>query len=505
MAKLSRPQMPPRSVSDFSTMSSFTSLSLDDLNNNNVSPPEPQSQPQLPPQHPKVLDSSNYRSPYYVPFKSPGTTEPKPVEILMHRFSIWKMIVKQLVFYFKELSIFKKQTYLANKAMFENLNLLRKQNNFARHKKTNSALKATKSAVDLTQSSGGASNGSNGNGIFANSTASFMQNAFLPEAEHSVLSISTTLYNYHADLAEKELITYNQLTLKIIPRLENLKENLNDAIKQMSTLRGSSEFKLNDLKSEIAKTGALLADYMASIELLTKGETTTSLGTKLNFTKLEPKNDPYLLRLKLDLQLKNQLYSEAHLKEAYFDLQHKSVQLEQILYKEVQDCLRTFVNLINAELDAGKNSLVVDMMDGFLKNEYGIDWDYFINNDDSKNTLKLSSHSSLLKEKQIRKKSDVLYPYQRDKISAPLISGFLDKRSKYLKTYSRFFYVLTFNFIHEFRTDDRKKEKTPVSSYSLSDMVVSESADDPKKFIIRINHRTSEKNKFTFRCPDKQP
>ncbi|ODV86368.1 hypothetical protein CANARDRAFT_6848 [[Candida] arabinofermentans NRRL YB-2248] len=457
-----------------------------------------------------ILPQDNYNSPFYIPFKT--NDEPKPVDKLINRFTIWKMIIKQLIFYFKEMSIFKKQTYLGNKAMLENLELLKRQ--------TSGKLKSKLNKSGIDQQQNNTSNNIGGGGVGAgagnfneiNNLNKFIQSSFLPVGDLSILSISTTLWNYHNNLIEKELNTHSQLTLKIIPRLENLKDSLNETIKQIASLKNSSDFKIKDLKFEIAKTGAIMADYIESVELLTKGETKTSLGTTINFKKLNPKKDPYLLRLKLDLQLKDQLYTEAHLKESYYDLQLKSVQLENILYTEVQNCIRTFITLINTELDSVKDNLISEFMNGFLKNDYGLDWDYFIMNDNSKNLLNIDSKNSLNKNKQIRKKSDIIYPYQKDRISCCLLNGYLEKKSKYLKNYSKFFYVLTFNFIHEFKTDDRKKEKNPQNSYSLDDLKVSTSNDDPKKFIVRINSNNNNngngngdsKSKFTFKCPNEE-
>ncbi|QPG75078.1 hypothetical protein FOA43_002418 [Brettanomyces nanus] len=460
-----------------------------------------------------VLPLDDYHSPYYMPIRS--IDDPRPVEQLIRRFSVWKMILKQIIFYFKETSIFKKQTYLGNKAMLENLEILRKQNsgkfklkgsNFSSSTAAKN-LKKSMSTSDLSQISQqhmyiDMQQQQSGSDPFRECTTlgKFIQKAFLPPGDHSIMSLSTSLYNNHAALAERELITYNQLTLKLIPRLENLKESLNDAIKQMFSVKGSSHFKTRELKIEIAKTGAILSDYISSVELLTKGESKTSLGTVIKFDHIDPKFDPYLLRLKLDLQLKDQLFTEAHLKEAYADLQRKAVQLEAILYGEMQSCMGIFSNLINAELDTVKDNLVADLSDGFLRNGPNIDWDYFVANDNSHNLLNLTAKQSLDRVKQIRKKSDVVYPYQIDKISSCILSGYMEKKSKYLKNYSKFYYVLTFNFLHEFKTKDRKHETTPVNSYLLDDMTVMPSDDDSHKFVIRIHPRDESKSKYTFRC-----
>ena len=219
------------------------------------------------------------------------------------------------------------------------------------------------------------------------SLGKFIRKAFLPPGDHSILSLSTTFYNTHLALAERNLVTSNQITTKLVPRLQSLKESLDDTIKQMYTVKGSSDYKTRELKTEIAKTGAILSDYICSVELLTKGETKTSLGTTLKFTSIDPKNDPYLLRLKLDLQLKEQLFTEAHITDAYFDLQYKAVQLESILYRELQNVMGAFSNLINAELDCSKDNLVADLTEGFLRNDPTIDWDCFISNDNMHNLI----------------------------------------------------------------------------------------------------------------------
>ncbi|OWB64601.1 hypothetical protein B5S29_g5760 [[Candida] boidinii] len=75
-----------------------------------------------------ILPSDNYNSPYFCVFDS-NSSKPKPIDLLINRFTIWKMILKHLIFYLKEIGIFKQQTYLGNKAMIQNLELLSKQSN----------------------------------------------------------------------------------------------------------------------------------------------------------------------------------------------------------------------------------------------------------------------------------------------------------------------------------------------------------------------------------------
>lgn len=512
-----------------------------------------------------VLPPNDYHSPYYIPFKN--IDDPRPVDQLIYRFSIWKMIIKQVIFYFKEMSMFKSQTYQGNRAMLENLEILKRQNSGKLKVKAN-ANKSLKKSLSSTSfgdmynnatgggniGGGGGMNGSStnlshganvnfnpsfsgggggaggGNGassIMSGSTAGassisldnlenemnmdqqnmvnkLLQTTFLPAGDNSILSISSTFFNNHNYLKEKELLTYQHLTNRLIPRLENLKDQLNETIKQMNSIKNSSDYKTKNLKMEIAKTGGIMSDYITSIELLRTGHSKSSLGTtiELKNNRIDSKMDPYILKLRLDLQLKDQLYIEAHLKEMYYDLQYKAVQLEKILYTEIQNCISTYTDLIDSELNAVKDNMIMPFKDGFVKNDPTIDWDYFIKNDCKRNFLPINAKNTILKVKKVRKNSDIVYPYRNSVISSCIYSGYLDRKSKYLKNYSKFFYVLTINFLHEFRSNDRIKDLNPTQSFSLTDVTVSAVDDDPKKFVIRVYKKGDKetKTKFTFKA-----
>lgn len=453
-----------------------------------------------------VLPPDDYHSPYYIPFKN--VDDPRPVNQLVYRFSIWKMIIKQIVFYFKEMSVFKQQTYQGNRAMLENLEILRKQNSgklkskTEKHKVSKSISSA--SIKDLEhQASDELFEKQRENSVDCldnDLINKLLQTTFLPSGDSSILSIPSTFFNTHNYLKERELITYQQLTNRLIPRLENLRDQLNETIKQMNSIKNSSDYKTKNLKMEIAKTGGILSDYITSIELLRTGNSKSSLGTtlSLNEESTDSKMDPYILKLKLDLQLKDQLYIEAHLKEMYYDLQYKAVQLEKILYSEIQSCISTYTDLIDNELNSVKDNLILTFKQGFIINEPTIDWDYFIRNDQKRNFLPIDAQRTLSKQKIIRKNSDIIYPYRNNVISSCIFSGYLDRKSKYLKNYSKFYYVLTINFLHEFKSSERIKDLHPLQSFPLSCVSVSAVDTDPRKFVIRVN-KPSSKTKFTFK------
>lgn len=441
----------------------------------------------------RILPPSNPASPYFLPFAN--IDDPRPIDQLIYRFTIWKMIIKQIVFYFKEMSIFKKQTFLANRAMIETLEVLNKQNSGKLKNKVQASkgLKKSISSFDDVET----------NSQFNDQTIvnKLLQSTFLPSGDHSILSISNTFFESHNCLKEKELITFQQLTNKLIPKLENLKDQLNNVIEQISSLKSNQGFKTKNLKVEIAKTGGILSDYLNNIELFKNGETKTRLGTTIKLSDIKTPKDPYLLKLKLDLQLKDQIYTEAKLKDMYYDLQKKAVQLEKILYEEIQSCIGTYTDLIDNELNSVKDNLVQPFRDGFLKNSSTMDWDFFIRNDRNKNFLPLTG-DEIFKPKQIRKTSDVVYPFRKSSISSCLLSNFLEKKSKYLKNYSKFFYVLTLNYLHEFKSNDRLNEITPLNSFPIDAIKIAIVEGEPRKFVLRISKMDGEESrvKLTFKC-----
>lgn len=445
----------------------------------------------------RILPPSNENSPYFLPFNN--IDDPRPIDQLIYRFTIWKMIIKQIVFYFKEMSIFKKQTFLANRAMIETLEVLNKQNSGKLKNKvqSNKGLKKSISSFDDLEA---IPNQLNDQSI----VNKLLQSTFLPCGDHSILSISNTFLESHNSLKEKELMTFQQLTNKLIPKLENLKDQLNNVIEQISSLKSNQGFKTKNLKISIAKTGAILSDYLNNIELFKNGETKTRLGTTIKLNDIKFPKDPYLLKIKLDFQLKDQLYTEAKLKDMYYDLQKKAVQLEKILYEEIQNCISTYTDLIDSELNSVKDNMIQPFRDGFLKNSTTMDWDFFIKNDKNKNFLNLTGEE-ILKSKKIRKTSDIIYPFRKSSISSCLLSNFLEKKSKYLKNYSKLYYVLTLNYLHEFKSTDRLNEITPLNSYPIDGIKISVIDGEPRKFILRIlkiDNSNDSKIKLTFKCPD---
>lgn len=442
-----------------------------------------------------ILPPSDPRSPYHISLP----INCQPTEELAKRFTIWKKIIKQIVFYLKEMSVLRQHYYKLNQHMLNNIQFLSKPSGKLRKKRSTSSVTGM-NEVDLDQNAGP--------DLFAGlSEEKFVKSSFLPAGDHSVSSIAGTLYEYHKSLSEKELVTYNQLTLKLIPRLEVLKKSLNLKIKEILNLK--SDFKFSKVQREVALTGQVLTNYVTVVDLLHKGCTTNlTNGEKLTIQdcpKLlrQGKYDPYLLRIEVDQQLKKQLLEENYLREAFINLQTTGFELEKIVYKEVQSCMKVYATLVNMELTTVKETMIDPILEGVAKNSPSMDWDFFMSSDAGKNFINLSGEDLIQKNISFRKVSEIQYPYKKTVISRSVRSGFLDKKSKLLKTYHRVHFVLTVNYLHEFKTNDRIKERTPILSLNLNEVSFA-GTDNDRKFILHVKGKSAEEHgsKFVIKCAD---
>lgn len=442
-----------------------------------------------------ILPPSDPKSPYHISLP----ISCQPTEELAKRFTIWKKIIKQIVFYLKEMSVLRQHYYKLNQHMLNNIQFLSKPSGKLRKKRSTSSITGI-NEVDLDPNAGP--------DLFAGlSEEKFVKNSFLPAGDNSVSSIAGTLYEYHKSLSEKELVTYNQLTLKLIPRLEAMKKSLNLKIKEILNLK--SDFKFSKVQREVALTGQVLTNYVTVVDLLHKGCTTNlTNGEKLTIQdcpKLltQGKYDPYLLRIEVDQQLKKQLLEENYLREAFINLQTTGFELEKIVYKEIQSCMKVYATLVNMELTTVKDTLIDPILEGVAKNTPSMDWDFFMSSDAGKNFINLSSEDLIQKNISFRKVSEIQYPYKKTVISRSVRSGFLDKKSKLLKTYHRVHFVLTVNYLHEFKTNDRIKERTPVLSLNLNEVSFA-GTDNDRKFILHVKGKSAEEHgtKFVIKCAD---
>ncbi|AAS51686.1 ADL234Cp [Eremothecium gossypii ATCC 10895] len=273
-----------------------------------------------------------------------------------------------------------------------------------------------------------------------------IQQFFLPLGSGSIQDLPTILTGYHAQMASMASKASKELTNEVIPRLEDMRRDLLVKIKEIKSLQ--SDFK-NSCAKEVSETKQMLRTFHESVEQARYGT---------------PKSDPYLTRILLDKQLKRQLAEENFLHQAFNNLQASGKELEKVVVMEIQSALTVYARILGREAQLVFDSVITKLDMGFLSRDPVFEWDDFIARDP--NFVEPSVPMRSLK--------DITYKHQYDPLTYKLQCGFLERRSKFLKSYSRGFYVLTPSFLHEFKTCDRKKDVSPVMSLSLSDCTVAE-------------------------------
>ncbi|CAI5760631.1 unnamed protein product [Candida verbasci] len=435
-----------------------------------------------------------------------------PTEIMANRFNAWRSTIKELVNYFKEYSSVQEE-------------IIRQQ---ARLQQAVGSV--TRSGQLINQSSSSASIRSNSNHHHHGNNNSntpkddyeAISKFFLPVGNGSIQDVPRILFKYHQQNAINGSKTLKEINNIIIPKLEELRKDLLIKIKEINNLQ--NDFK-NNLSKELNETKTLISQYNQSIEISNKLDNGSLKNNSTHHHLIENsssssesfKFDPYLVKIKLDRQLKKQLVEENYLYDAYANLQNAGKQLESIVVLEIQNYLSNFLNLVNEENSTFSKFLLPNISNGFLGKESNFEWDAFIerNLPSINNISSINNSNSVVKNGTFidlnipkRQMNEFLIKNFDSNLNISIREGYLERRSKFLKNYSSAWYVLTCSFIHEFKSNDRKKDPLPVMSLALDSCTVSDhSKDDGKsdgiyKFILTSrssNTLMSKTHKWVFR------
>lgn len=335
-------------------------------------------------------------------------------------------------------------------------------------------------------------------------------------------NLAPILINNHYHLYSSQMRTVKELNGKLIPKLETLLKNLSLKIKEIKSSLKNESFANKDLAREVSQTGQILDAYMQSIERYSSSRPVLKRNTDDSSEEDEGvMDDPFLLKLKVDDQLKNQLIQENYLFASYLNLQNISKELLSYVLKELASVTERFGKLLNQEILFGPNSdhAVIGFL-FHLKNTIQIStdkyWIHFITM--NKNFLNVYEDTPHSKKKDIRNMSKVVIPYGNSVHNKCVRSGIIYKKLKILKNYSGNFYLLTCNYLHEFKIDNEnntenansakkgkdkitryiKYDDFPTKSYNLNEYVLK--SKDPKNYKFVLQKSSNFSKKFTFKC-----
>jgi hypothetical protein len=219
-----------------------------------------------------------------------------------------------------------------------------------------------------------------------------------------------------------------KILLHIVPPLEKLRSDLQLKIKEIKGLSG-------DFKNSVGKEQDQTRRGLQALS-----ESLTSASERPG--DIAAKNDPHLVKMSFERQLRHHLQEENFLHQAHRNIESSGRALEGLVVKILRDAFAQYQELLNTEA-ASLSNFAAKIGEVGAQLPVDKEWDAFIA--DAKDMVD--------PRRPIRTMKDIDYPGANQ---VTLIrSGRLERKSKYLKSYSSAFYILTaVGYFHEFKNSN---------------------------------------------------
>ncbi|KAB8664850.1 hypothetical protein FH972_026273 [Carpinus fangiana] len=254
---------------------------------------------------------------------------------------------------------------------------------------------------------------------------------------------NTILRNYHKH-AVSEAKRAQDIETDVINQLSGLRSELGQKIKEIKSLSGDFKNSVDKEKDHTRKVIAAYEDALATAA----HDPTAAAG----------KNDPFIVRLQVEKQVERQIEEENYLHRAYLNLEGSGRELESIVIGEIQKAYNAYASILKREADAN-TSAVEELRSGPIAMPKDHEWTSFVESD---------SHF-VSPSLPIRRAEQMEYPGKFDPAAAEIRAGNLERKSKYLKSYTAGWYVLSPTHLHEFKSPDDIHLQQPVMSLCLVD------------------------------------
>ncbi|KAL8870730.1 MAG: hypothetical protein Q9174_003290 [Haloplaca sp. 1 TL-2023] len=226
----------------------------------------------------------------------------------------------------------------------------------------------------------------------------------------------------------------------VIVQLTGLRSDLQQKIKEIKSLSG--DFK-NNVDRETEGTRRAVRDLQEALAAVdddpnqTHGKDDPYIGEYL----------PYPVPRRADLGL-----------QAFLNLESSGRELESIVMGEIQKAYNAFAGILKREADEAYDT-ADRLRSGPVALAKDREWDAFVENNEHFVDPRLP----------VRRIQNITYPGKDHPAASEVRSGMLERKSKYLKSYTPGWYVLTPTHMHEFKSPDRILSQVPVMSLQLAE------------------------------------
>ncbi|KAI4097179.1 MAG: hypothetical protein LQ344_000589 [Seirophora lacunosa] len=231
-----------------------------------------------------------------------------------------------------------------------------------------------------------------------------------------------------------------------------------DVVVQLTGLRSDLQQKIKEIKS-------LSGDFKNNVDRETEGtrKAVRDLQDALGVADADPnaahgKSDPYIVKMGVDRQLERQIEEENYLHRAFLNLESSGRELESIVVGEIQKAYSALAGILKREADEAYDT-AERIRSGPVAMAKDREWDAFVENNEHFVDPRLP----------VRRVQHITYPGRDHPAASEVKSGMLERKSKYLKSYTPGWYVLTPTHLHEFKSADRITSQVPVMSLNLAE------------------------------------
>jgi hypothetical protein len=268
------------------------------------------------------------------------------------------------------------------------------------------------------------------------------------------------------ECSKAQVVTSSENSRKIlshiVPPLEKLRSDLHLKIKEIKGLSG-------DFKNSVSKE----QDHTRR-QLHALSESLTAASERPS--EITAKNDPHLVKMAFEKQLRHHLQEENFLHQAHRNIESSGRALEGLVVKIIQEAFSQYQEMLSAEATATSEFAARIGRTG-VDLPVEKEWDAFIA--DAKDMVDPSI--------PIRTFRDIDYPGVNQ--ITLIRSGRLERKSKYLKSYSSAFYILTaVGYFHEFKNSHMADLQVSLFLPSCTLGGHSSPGDKSHKFVLKGNH-----------------
>ncbi|KAF3004950.1 hypothetical protein E8E13_007636 [Curvularia kusanoi] len=249
----------------------------------------------------------------------------------------------------------------------------------------------------------------------------------------------------------------------VINQLSGLRADLAQKIKEIKSLSGDFKNNVEKEKESTRKAVAALEEALAVVDS--------------DPSAIAGKGDPYVVRLGVERQVERQIDEENYLHRAYLNLENSGRELESIVVGEIQKAYNALASILKRDADE-MYSTVEKLRSGPIAMPRDQEWGRFVRSD---------AHF-VNPDLPLRRLEEIEYPGKHHPATTEVRAGMLERKSKYLKSYTPGWYVLSPTHIHEFKSADRIYTQPPVMSLYLPDQKLgsrSQPGSSSHKFVIK--------------------